>query len=451
MGDLSHSGATYMHSRYHGFASGIDWEGKFDGCTVMWAWRKPTDNNPYGEHVFMVEDELFGFISGLDSNKNPLALDQDGELPLYPVDYNPTPGDWWPKGFCEPIVPMQMETNRQISEVVKSANFNRGFLAFDTSSVNAADIQDASDGLVPFRGISETNKPPISYVGPTTTGRDVAAVINICMDFANKGAAYDSPLIFGEQTKRNEGGPSTSLLNANAQAPLQPVLDRKFTTLKKLYPNIWYNLREVWPQQKMVRVVGDDNVAKEQMVSKEQMPYAHEIILSPVPLVVNGRNELLNIVMAMRQMPRQDGQGPMITDEEFRLSLTQLGYAPPGLNVFSAAEQRIRWRIEQILGGKIPPAQNPHGDPQRMEDHQLAVRLVREVMLDPSFMMREQQAQMALNYELEFHMQLAMGPQPTFSIDDDVERADAQMADNALEAMENDPETMAGLVPPGVL
>ena len=450
--DLSGSYSANMHSQFTGFSTSVQWNSKFNGATCLWVWRKPTQLNPYGEHLFMVEDEVFGYVSGLDESGRMIAL-QDGEIPLRPVYYIKKPHDWWGYGFCEQLVSPQLEANRQMSQIIESARFGRGFVGYNSDMIDMKDIQDGTVGLIPFKSPGpEERSQPLVAVNPIHVGHDVGAVINIVQEFARKAVGYESDILFGRQEGRTEGGPATSMLNANAQAPIQAVLDRKFRALKKVYRAILKDIKSVWPESKMIKAIGRDGVAREQLISRNAIPDADEIQLSPTPIVINGRNGMINLLFQLRQIPGDDGKTPIVTSRELRRALLMLNMAPPGLELYDKAEQRIRWRIGQIINDGqqpgLPPAEQMM-ESQRIEDHKLAIEMLRESILDPGYLTYGPAVQQALLRELDFHQQMLGGLVQPDNFDNDNDLYDMRQAENMLEAAELNPFTTEGTFAPG--
>lgn len=454
MADKTSARSMDMNSRFTGFSSAIQWGGRLDGATCAWIWRKATPINPYGEYMFMVEDELFGYVSGRDERGRMIAL-QDGEIPLKPVYYIKKPNDWWPTAFCSGLISPQLELNRQMSRVIESANINRGFLGYNSQLIRTTDIQESVTGLVPFNppGIEE-RVPPLVPVPAANVGKDVGAVMTLVNDFAKRAAAYESDIVMGQAEGRVEGGPATSLLNSNAQAPIQPVMDRKHRAYKQLFRNVYEDIREVWPPQKMIIAAGPEGLARQILVSRNELPDSHEVILSPTPQIVNGRNMFASLLMQLRAMPSDDGK-PVIKSSELRRGLQMLNMAPPGLTIFDPTEQRIRWRIGQLINDGAQPAIRPAmdqiNDPQVMENHMLAMELLKEAILDPAFSLYSPMVKKALMAELDFHRALTGNIRHPDAFDNDPEVHEARQADNMLEAAENNPETLEGIFAPGGL
>lgn len=454
MADKSSAQSAMWHSRFMGFGNNIGAGSKFNGATACWIWMKPTPLNPFGEHLFMIEDELFGYVSGLDQQGNPIAL-VNGDLPLYPVYYVKKPHDWWGYSFCSGLVPMQLEANRQMSELVQSSQINRGFLGYNSQLVNATDVQNCINGLVPFKNPGpEDRLPPLISVQAANVGKDLGAVLQITDQYAKKAAAYESDILMGQQEGRTDSAGATQILAANANAPLQPVLDRKSVALSNVYRDAYRGIGEVWPEQKRIRVNGIDGFGRERLVMKNMMGSPDAISIAPTPLMVNGRNGFMQLIFSLRQMPGDDGK-PIMSAREVRRSLQMLNFSPPGLTLYDPVEQRIKWRINQIINDgmtpAIPDAQHDPQSNQILENHQLAFELLREALLDPVATMYSREVKQSLRNELDFHYQLLhQNITKVDTFDAEADEHLSRIAENALDAAENNPESTAGLFMPAM-
>lgn len=449
MSKMSSSMTVWWNSRFLSFGSNIAPGSKFDGATAIWIWRKPTEINPLGEHLFMIEDQLFGYVSGQTADGNLLAL-VNNDLPIYPVYYVEKPHDWWGYSFCGDLVSMQLESNRQLSQAIESAQINRGFMGYNSDLVNAGDVQNSITGLVPFRNPGpEERIGPFVPVPPANIGKDVGALLQLVDGYAKKAAAYESDILLGQQEGRTDSMGATQILNANAQAPIQPVLDRAWRAYGKAYRDIYRHIREVWPQTKQIQISGQDGFVRSMIISRADLADSHSVMLTPTPLMVNGKQGALQLMLSLRGMPGDDGQ-PIVAAAEVRRTLQMLNLAPPGMTMFDPAEQRIRWRIQQLINdGRTPAIPPATGEPQfsglMFEDHALAVRLLREAILNPASAAYSPQVRATLMEELQFHQQLlTQNVREVDNFDTDGDEWTALQMDNALEAAELNPETTAG-------
>jgi hypothetical protein len=437
--------STRFTTQYAGFGSSYEIAGRVDGAVCHWVWMKPTELNPFGEYAMMLGDELVRYKSGRDEDGGLIAL-PDGTIPIEPIMYTKKPDDFFPKGFLEELVPMQMEANRQMTTIIEGARYNRPFIGYAEGRVDPKDVQDSPIGLIPIReaAMSNTKEQALFSVNATPQNREVGQVLSIVKEWAQEAAAHDSSILYGEQSGRTEGGPATQLLNTNAQAPLQPVMQSIEVAYRNTFPKVLDGLHGVWPDNKIVRLTGPQNVGREIRISRDQLPWSQDVILAPTPMLSGGKGSVAQLLFQLRSMPTKDG-GFELESNEFRRGLHMLGMSPPGVTIFDKAEQRIRFRIGQILKGQAPPLVNEQvRRVQMMEDHELAVRLMKEVALDPGFAGNPPQVQQTLLDEIDFHMNTMPGARPPDNFADQMELADQDQTDDWLETAENDPLTPEG-------
>ena len=421
------------------------------GALGISVWMKPNPQRPYGEFMFMLNDEIYRYWAQPEEGV-PDAL-PGGKIPLYPLHYDPEPEDFWGESFCGQLIAPQLEANRQMRSVLISAKRNKPLTFVDTMMM---DSKDAGDEDAPFISFSQRDsfspRPPAYSVGAPGVNRDTMIIMDSVNAQADVAAAHDSEIIKGKAEGRVEGGPATNMLNVNAQIPLQSVLDRKFRVFKQLYPVVLQMLEQVWPAEKKVQAVGDRNFGREYLIQKGQFPKTDQVVLTPLPMVAGGRNTMLQMLMAMRQMPGPD-KGFELSSREFRKSLKLLHMSPPGIPVTDPVEDRIRHRIKLLVNDGQTPATAPVDmagamiqAQQATEDHKTAVELLRETILDPGFPAYSTKVQAVLLREQKWHGErIDRGMYAPDQFDTDVVEADAALAEDLLHAAEQDMDTNEGI------
>jgi hypothetical protein len=438
-----------LSANFPGFGA-VDRHGAdMEGAVVINAWMKPNALNPEGMWAFLVDDELFRIKSEEDENGEVL---RNGKIPHELVYYTKKPDEFWGDGFCEDLYAEQMEANRQLTDIIKNARRNRGMTIIDGEAIDPKDVQSEESGLIVARPGSFDVRSPIAHFPPQSMSRDVGAILALVEQGADKAIGYESDILLGKQEGRTEGGPATNLLNQNAQLPLQPVVDRTFAALKRTYPEVLDMLRDVWPDEKLIK--SPDQLGREMMIRKDDVPTSEQVILTPTPMMVGGRNAMLQLLFQLRSMPADDGKGMEIKSRELRRSLRMMNVNPPGLDMVDKAEQRILFRIGLLINDMQKPAVASvmDGDSPEllMEDHKLAIELLKEAILDPAYRFYGPEVKAALNAELQFHgTRRPEGTNHPDRFDDDIEDEDAIRSENFLDAAEQDTAGFEGHVVAG--
>ena len=445
MADKAGSHSTTLSLNYAGL--GADhYDGKMRGALVKNIWMKPNPLAPKGLWMFFVEDELFRF-RGEEDEEGPVLWND--KIPHELVTYTKKPDDFWGDGFCEDLYSEQIEANRQLSDIVRNARRNRGITVIDGEAIDPKDIQDESSALVVARSGSFDQRPPIFHSPPAQLSRDVGAILGLVEAGADKAVGYESGILVGRQEGRTEGGPATSLLNANAQLPLQPVIDRTFAAFERTYPEVLDMLGSVWPEEKIVK--SPNELGRELLLSRKDIPSSSQVSLTPTPMLVGGRQSMMQLLFQLRSMPSDDGKGFEVKSRELRRSLRLMSANPPGLDLVDKVEQRILFRIGLLVNDGQQPAvssamegKNPE---LTSEDHRLAIELLKETILDPGFQFYGPAVKAALAQEMEFHSNLLSS---SFAhpdgFDDLIEEQDAIASENFLDAQEQDLSNFTGQV-----
>lgn len=426
-------------------------DGKVDGALTFTVWMRKTEMVGSGEYLFMVGDEVFRHAVGEDVQK----ILYNGEIPAYPVYFNKIAKDFWGQGLCEKMIPQQLSQNRALTDLAISQHRNKGITVVDSEAFNINDFQDEDAAFVPFQANRFTSttpiKAPIFHFPATTIGRDTYGVLDIGNNLADRAAGLRSGIAFGQAEGRVESGPATNVLAQNATAPLNSAMVRHLLALGKLYPNVLDWTQQVWPAEKTIRISGPNNVGREIKVLRDKIPSSQEVILKPRPILAGGRNQLLQMLFTLKQLPGPEGKpGTELTNRELRQSIHEMGLMPPGLDLFNKAEGRIQTRINMLIGDgqkpSIPPSDPSNSsDRLRLENHRLAFGMLKDVILDDSFLSYGQQVQQALTTQLEFHHQFVFNTtQDPNDFDTDVEALESEQMEQFLSASEADLETDEG-------
>lgn len=449
---LKQSGSirTGMYSGSPTISAGSMGGGTTSGALAITAWMKGHAFAPQGERIFMLNDQVYG-------HENSLApFFADGStyttLPIELTYYSKSPDDFWPTGFCEDLIAMQMEANRQMTILVRSSISNKPQTYYDSDIIDSKMVQRDDSMFIPFQGSRAeiSSKPPVFHFPAQTISRDTGALLTLVDELANKAVGYESRILFGEQEGRTEGGPATSLLNTNAQTPLQSPMNRLYQALKKTYPHVLAMIKRTWGQEKQILVSGQQNLGRYMSISQDQIPDAYEVQLNPTPLMPGGRNAMAQTLFALREMPSPEGTFEL-KSREFRRSLSLIGMSPPGIDMADPDEQRIAHRIALLINdGKQPgvaPADAVNENEQAIENHRLAAEMLRAKILEPGYRMYGPEVKRALLMEMRYHFNFTYAAtRHPDAFDNDIEESDAEMVSRFLDAAENDLDSMEGQV-----
>lgn len=433
---LAKSLSTSMGGSHMGFNVLNSMGGRVDGAIATWIWMKPSLQFPNGFRGFMIDDRVFVWQVAPDANgQMPL---RNGRLPITPITYTKMAHDWWADGFLSQLVAPQMERNRQWTDVLEASRRNRGYLGVNADMVDVNTVGTTPDGIVPFdmHGYEMSKIPPLMPIPPSAMNQHVAAAMQISGQIAEEAANHESGIITGRAEGRTDSASANALLNENAQAPLIPVFKRIRRAFKITLTDVLDMIPSVWPAQKTLSVVGEDGIGQELVIQREQIPSSRMVLVLPNPMIPNGTSAQVNMLLRLRSIPADDGNGFEIKSREFRRSLSLMGMSPRGLELADKRELRIKKRIRLLIGDgqtpQIPPASTGEAPFQRFEDHRIAAELLRDAILDDSFRMYGPDVQQALIGEFQFHSELLSGIQPPNNIDDAVEAEDARAAEEAL-------------------
>lgn len=277
------------------------------------------------------------------------------------------------------------------------------------------------------------------------------ALLELSQRFADQAIGLRSGIVFGQQEGRTESGPATTLLAQNAMASLIPTMKRLERVWKKTYTGVLDMLHLAWPEEKTIKVVGSGNVGRELKVLRKDLPWSHQVIVSPRPMLPGGINTLASILFQLRTMPGPDGKpGTEVSSAEFRRGLQEMNLLPPGLVLADKPSSRIENRINQLIGDTQKSFIQPSDPSDRtdrlvMENHRVAVDMLRNTILDDAWETYSSKVRAALVTQLRFHRQYLIGTatQPS-QFDDDIDQVEATQQEAFMAAAEADLDTEEG-------
>lgn len=417
------------------------WGEYTDAALAVWIWMNPSPWAPQGFHALMIEDEIFRY------RPSPY-------IPFEISRYDKHPSRWYGVSLCEKLIAPQKEENRQYTEIIKTSRFNKGRLFVDDETFNINDLGDSDQQIIRMSDAAYMGqRDPFKYFPPTPVGRDVDKVMGLAEMDANRAAGHESDIIRGKAEGRTESGPSIGILNTNAKAPITPCLQRMYRALRKTYPHVLDGISRLWPEEKRIATIGSEDMANEMTLGKDQRPTSEDVIIKPGPIMPMGRSEMVNLIMAMRNMPSDD-QGPVITVSEFKRAMRQAGMIPPGVDSVDIKVQRITQRLDELYGdGRQPgfdPTDREFAQLEQYEDHRRSIELIKNRMLHPSFrdeQVTSPQVRKAFIDLLKLHMEFESGA--AGAADDlglEIEKQDAASQEDFLDIQAQDRTNNDGIM-----
>lgn len=412
------------------------WNSTQDGALAIWFWMKRSRHLPNGLMGLIIEDEIFRYTTN------------NGIIPFEISRYQQQSSRWYGIGLCETQVAPQMEHNRQYSDIIKSASFNKGRLFVNRGMFDVNELRDSDQTVITMQEDAYIGeKDPYYFLPPQRTGPDVGAVMALSEQDSRRAAGHESDIIMGQQEGRTESGPATERLNTNASSPLIPCTRRMANALKRTFPACLDMLRTTWPDDKQISTVGQENLPDEiHLKQRDTWPTSQDVIMMPGPILPMGRSEMLNLLYAMKQMPGDDGQGPEISSAEFRRALRMANYIPDGLETLDVEEQRIQQRLKMLFNDGQQPGFDPN-DRQlhrllMFENHRKAVELIRKKILSPAFTDPKTTSRVVQNAFIDllnFHMAAMEGDKlSSGGLGLDAEEADGRGMAQTLDIAEQD-------------
>lgn len=416
---------------------------------ICWVWLLPTTEVPTGQHYALVEDEMFAYQRH-DSKGKPII--NGGKLPVRLVRYAKQQGNWYGMGLLPTVLGAQFEVDRANSKQVQGAVLNNGILFVNDERVDMNLFTGDFLPIIPFDADAYGSDGKLfEIVPPAPQTRDVGASIQLGIEHGRMAAGHESEILFGRAEGRVESGPLGRILNVNAQAPLAPTMRRIEKVLGQTFHDVLDKITEVWPDKKKIRVIGEFDVVTELVIEKEGRPTSRDVLLRPFPMLPAGRLETYNQLLTLRQMPGDDKK-PLIDANEFKRGMMAIGMSPPGVELTSDEDDRIRQRVLRLFGdGKKPgPFLNSNIERTLLRSENITKlhdELVNKI-LDPGWMsISSPEVQKAFVEALKFVTEIKLGDplaNSGFDASDDAEDFDARKQEEFFDAAEQRNDTADG-------
>jgi len=410
----------------------------------------------------MVGEEIFRHAIGVDQKTGrPMAEGAmpGGEIPIEMIYWEKYPNHFWGYGPAEGMLRAQFSADRQLTYKARAARRNGGVRLIDTDSIGQAKldlIESTLDdrGLLPFKSsaLRTDVKSPIIDIPARPLSRANDDVLALAFQNADAAAGLHSGILFGRQEGRTESGPATSQLSNNAMASFQPVMGRIDRAWDRTYTATLSMLKDVWPAEKVIRVTGAQNLAREVKIRKEDFPAANMVVVRSRPMIPGGSQTRASILFQLRQMPGPDGRpGTELSRGEFRQSLQLLNLLPDGVKASEKTESRIQTRINQLIGDGMQPMAQPASldnpqEIQQFEDHRTFVEMILPVILDDAFSVYGPMVKQSLIMEFDYHRTMIQGAPKPSNFDNDPESHDSEQMERYMDASEGDLESNAGVM-----
>ena len=420
-----------------------------DGALAIHIWMKRSESRPFGEQIFMINNRIYRYHGQPDEQNGPPL--PGGKIPLVFTHYMKSPDDWWGYGFNEQLISMQLEANRQLSILVANARYNKPVIFYDPKAIDPKNVQDFDDSFIPLTDNfhADVGSTPIFHFPAPRINPAVGALLGIVDEYGDKAAGHDSPVTQGQAAGRVDSAAAIQQLNANAQVPLEPVFKAKWRAYNQIYPAVLDLLRKVWPEEKIIHTAGGSaNLGRTITITRDKFPWSADVDIRPRPFMLNGRGQMLSLLFQLKGMPRDDGKIGLITDLELRRGLAMMEIDPIGLDMVNEEEQRILHHIAQLINDGQTPGAAVSGSPglehAQMENHTLAVQLLRKAILDPGFVAYGPAVKTVLTDEIKYHMDM-LNPVPPNNFDDLSRQFDSRATEAYFDGMEQDVYETAGI------
>lgn len=330
----------------------------------------PSREYPEGLHGLEIGDKIYAIHINQKTGNPGLPI---GGPPI-PVWDTKIDCDWYPQSFCAPLIGLNLEDDRQLSNEIAMSEVARhgGWTIAPENLFSRNDFSQTFGGLVTYKTneLGMDNKLPIENIAPPVMRGETSIVGNRIAREADETASHYA-VNRGEAPGRIEGDPAVQRLLAQTDLPNEPYLNRLRWALIEVHRKVLDIMAVTWTADKWISVMGPFDRPQQMRVLKGEMPSTEHVRLTMGPLVPGSRLETIGMLNMLRK--NQD-----IDTYEYRRGLSANGFTPRGIELEDPEMQFAMEKVLWIYNDGVRPRPWPAGDDFDLEPHAKVVEVIRK-------------------------------------------------------------------------
>lgn len=342
------------------------------GAVGFFFYLKPGRQYPEGLHGLAIDDKVFSIYVNERTGRPGLPV---GGEPIFVRDTE-IDSDWYPQSFCAPLISLNLEGNRQLSNEIATSEINRhgGWTMVPEGMIAFNDMHQEYGGFIPYKDeqLGLDKRSPFFTVSPPRIGPESSLVSARIEREADETASHFG-VSRGEAPGRIEGDPALQRLLAQTEMPNEPYFRRSRVAFVKIFSRIMDVLSGTWEKDKWLSVVGHLNHPQEMVLGQREMPSSKHVKIMIGPLVPGSRQGTLQMLVMLLKLGR-------ITPQQFGRALVANGIQPTGVDLDDKDEIYAMGKTLILYNDGQKPGDFPRGDDFAMEPHETVVRVMREFM-----------------------------------------------------------------------
>jgi len=346
---------------------------KIKGAIGYYFWLDPSRQWPQGLHGMFIKDRIYAIH--VDQQTGNVGGYPPGGPPIVVKDTE-VDSVWYPQSFCAPLIGLNLEDDRQLSNDIAISEVNRhgGWTLIPENTVSRNDLQQQFGGFVQYKtssfGVEQRN--PFFNITPPRAGTEGLRVGARISEEADETASQ-FPVNRGQAPGRIDSDAAVERLLAQSDMPNETFFRRLANGLVELHERVLDILSITWDEQKWANIVGPGDKPQEAMLTGSGVPSTKVVQLNIAPLVAGSRIQAMGLL-------NQLASTKIIGPTQYKNGLIANGLQPMGVDLKDREEEFAIQKTLFMYGDGQKPREWKTGDDFDLEPHMTIVRVIREFM-----------------------------------------------------------------------
>ena len=347
---------------------------KIKGVSGYYFWIFPGREWPLGLHGMSIKDRIYAVhvtdeqVGGFPVGGPPILV---GDTKIDSV--------WYPQSFCAPLIGLNLEDDRQLSNDIAIAEVNRhgGWTLVPENTISRNDVQTQFGGFVTYKttqfGMDQRN--PFFNITPPRPGGEGVRVAGRLSAEADESASQIPVSGGGGAFPRADSDAALERLFAQSDMPNETFFRRTANAMVELHERVMDILSTTWGPEKWLSIVGPHDAPQEAIIRGGEVPTNQLVRLSIAPLVPGSRVQTLGMLNGLLA-------SQSITKDEYKHALVVNGFQPKGVTLKNRDDEfAIQKTLYIYSDGETPRKWEEVSDEDfDLEPHLTVIRIMRGFM-----------------------------------------------------------------------
>lgn len=427
-----YSASSRVGSPFMSHAMGFGGRAKLKGAIGLFFYIEPGPEYPEGNHGLVIGRKVYSIHLNQETGEPSLPI---GGAPIIVHDTQ-IDSEWYPQSYLMPLIGLNLEDNRQLSNDIAIAEVNRhgGWTMIPEGTISINDLQQSMGGYIPYsvNQLGFDQKNPFFNIRPPQIGPESSLVSSRIAREAEETTGHTEAKK-GDAPGRVDSDSGIQRLLSQSDVPNYPFYGRTRAAVTECFNKVLDILAVTWPAEKWVSIVGPLDIPQEMVIRKGEMPTSQMIRIEVGALVPTSKQSTMQMLQLLRQ-------GKDISSAQYRRAIVENGLEPKGISLKDPEVEFARSKITWMYGDGQKPNEWPFTDDFEMEPHAVCVAEFRLFMNTIAFKINtDPEVKAMMRKEVFRHQQKLAGDPNRLRSQFDTEEFDRDRFEDRVIADEDQP------------